>query len=88
MYQKHKMNVIGFDSVDVFADLEFASEVEDGESAESYKPGYSDKQGKLDMYEKHEMDVIHYEKNAFVVASGLGEGAVEGPDLPVLEDDE
>ncbi len=43
MYTEHEMVVIGFDSVDVFTDLEFASEVEDGESAESYKPGYSDK---------------------------------------------
>lgn len=43
MYTEHEMGVIAFDGEDVFTDLEFASEVEDGESAESYKPGNSDK---------------------------------------------
>jgi len=41
------------------------------------------------MYEKLELEIIRYETNVFVVArENLGEGAVEGPDLPVLEDDE
>lgn len=40
------------------------------------------------MYIKYTMEIVQYHENDFVVASGLDEGAVEGPDLPVLEDDE
>ncbi len=36
------------------------------------------------MYENHELEIIQYERNVFVVASeNLGEGEVEGPDLPI-----
>lgn len=36
------------------------------------------------MYEKHKMDVIHYENNAFVEASeNLDDGDVEGPEIDI-----
>ncbi len=36
------------------------------------------------MYEKHELEIIRYEKNIFVVASeNLGEGEIEGPELDI-----
>lgn len=40
------------------------------------------------MYNPYEMNIILYKENFFITASGLDEGVVEGPDLPVLEDDE
>lgn len=40
------------------------------------------------MYQKHKMDVIHYEENAYVVASGVDEGSVEVGPVPVLPDDD
>ncbi len=39
------------------------------------------------MYEKYELEIIHYEKNIFVVASGVDEGGGRGEDMPVEDDD-
>lgn len=43
MYTEHEMKAVDFDTIDVFADLEFASEGENGEDEYSIRPHYSDK---------------------------------------------
>ncbi|MCD8085503.1 MAG: hypothetical protein LUF28_04125 [Clostridiales bacterium] len=46
MYEKHKMDVIAFDSVDVFADLSIASDADEnggGTTLHSVNPYSSDK---------------------------------------------